>query len=93
MNEQLTKLQEKIKTLKGEKTVSSEGGVQGYNVAITMMTDLISCIFVGLAIGLFFQKFLGTSILLTAILTLLGGIAGLWNVVRFAMNQDKGNKK
>ena len=93
MNEQLTKLQEKIKNLKGEKATSRREEVQGYNIAITMMTDLISCIFVGLAIGLFFQKFFGTSILLTALLTLLGGIAGLWNVIRFALAQDKRNKK
>ena len=93
MNEQLTKLQEKIKGLKGEKTVSSQGGMQGYNIAITMITDLISCVFVGLAIGIFLQKFFATSVLLTAILTLLGGMAGLWNVIRFALNQEKGNKK
>ena len=93
MNEQLEKLQEKIKTLKGEKMTSSGGKMQGYNIAVTMMTDLVCCIFVGLGIGLFFQKFFGTPILLTAFLTLLGGIAGLWNVVRFAMAQDRGNKK
>lgn len=94
MNEQLTELQKKIEKLKEKKDSSFQNsGARGYGVAVTMMTELISCIFVGMAIGLFLQKILGTSVLLTAFLTLLGGIAGLWGVVRFALNQNKGNKK
>ena len=64
----------------------------GYSVAVAMMTDLISCILVGLALGLFFQKFFKTSVLLTAGLTFLGGIAGLYTVIRFAMVEEKKNK-
>ena len=93
MNEQLTELQEKINKIKGEKKAFSSTGVRGYNVAITMMTDLVSCILVGLAVGVLLQKFFETSVLLTAVLTLLGGIAGLWSVIRFAIAQEKGNKK
>ena len=94
MNEQLTELQEKINKIKGEKKeFYSNSGVRGYNVAITMMTDLVSCILVGLAVGVFLQKFFETPVLLTAVLTLLGGIAGLWSVIRFAIAQEKGNKK
>lgn len=61
----------------------------GYNTAVYILTDLLGCILVGLALGIFFQKVFDTSILLTAILTLLGGIAGLWTVIRYAMNLQR----
>ena len=62
----------------------------GYNTTVYMLTDLLGCIFVGLGIGVFSQKILGTSILLTAILTLLGGFAGLWTVIRYALRLQNG---
>lgn len=94
MNDTLPKLLEKIKCLKGEKkTPTPDTAVRGYNVAIVMMTDLLSCILVGLGIGLFLQKFFHTSVLLTGGLILLGGIAGLWSVIRFALAEEKRNDK
>ena len=90
MTLKLQELQEKIKQLKrGKKQSGPVSGTQGYSIAIVILTDLISCILVGLGIGLLFQKILHTSILLTAGLTLLGGIAGLYNAIRFAIEQDK----
>lgn len=65
----------------------------GYNTTVYILTDLLGCIFVGLGIGVFFQKVLGTSILLTAILTLLGGIAGLWTVTRYGMRLQTKQEK
>ena len=65
----------------------------GYNTTVYILTDLLGCIFVGLGIGVFFQKVLGTSILLTAVLTLLGGVAGLWTVTRYAMRLQKTQEK
>lgn len=56
---------------------------------IVVLTDLLSCFFVGLGIGLFLQKFLDTSALLTAFLALLGGVTGFYTVIRFLMNEDK----
>jgi len=88
MTLELQELQEKIKQLKrGRK--QSVSGTQGYGIAVVILTDLISCILVGLGIGLLFQKIFHTSVLLTAGLTLLGGIAGLYSVIRFAIKQDK----
>ena len=63
--------------------------VGGYSVALTILTDLLGCIFVGFAIGLFLQKLFHTSALLTAGLTLSGGIAGLYTVARYALKQEK----
>lgn len=60
-------------------------GIVGYNTTVYILTDLLGCILVGMALGVFFQKIFGTSIVLTAVLTLLGGVAGLWTVIRYAM--------
>ena len=88
MNKNLSDLQAKIQNLKSEKKKLSSP-VHGYSIAVAMMTDLISCILVGLGVGLFLQKVFHTSVLITAGLTLLGGIAGLYTVIRFAMSKDK----
>ena len=94
MNDLIASLQEKIKRLKTPKTSQqNNAGARGYNVAVTVITDLFSCILVGLGIGLFLQKVFHTSPLLTAFLVLLGGIAGLYSVIRFVINEDKRNTK
>ena len=90
MSQETTDLQTKIRDLKTKKQVAPKTPItKGYSIALSMMTDLVSCILVGLALGLFFQKFFHTPALLTAGLTLLGGIAGLYTTIRFAINQDK----
>ena len=94
MNPDISELQEKIRYLKSKKKAPKKAvGAQGYNLALAMMTDLLSCVLVGLGVGLFLQKVFHTSPLLTAGLTLLGGIAGLYSVIRFAINEDKRNSK
>ena len=70
--------------------ISSDAG--GYNVAMTIMTDLLGCIFIGFAIGLFFQKFFNTGVLLTAGLTFLGGVSGLYTTTRYAIRQERKSK-
>ena len=88
MSQKTTELQEKIRRLKKQKK-PSVSSAQGYNISLAMLTDLITYILVGLGMGLFFQKVFHTSSLLTAGLTLLGGIAGLYSTIRFAISQDK----
>ena len=93
MNPELTDLQEKIKHMKTPlKKKENSGLAKGYNISITMMTDLLGCILVGLAVGLLFQKVFHTSVLLTAGLTLLGGIAGFYTVIRFILAEEKKQK-
>ena len=91
MTQQVEELKKDIQNMKRkvqkEPTVSS--GVSGYNIAVTILTDLLGSIFIGCAIGLFLQKFFHTSVLLTAGLTLLGGIAGLYSTARYALQQEK----
>ena len=90
MSQETTNLQAKIRGLKTKNAPpTKQPSTKGYSIALSMMTDLVSCILVGLALGLFLQKFFHTPPLLTAGLTLLGGIAGLYTTIRFAINQDK----
>ena len=89
MTPNLTEIQEKIDGLKKEKTSKKAVWGNGYAVAMVILTDLLSCIFVGLGLGLLFHKIFHTSSLWIAAFTVLGGIAGLWTVSRFALNQGK----
>lgn len=64
----------------------------GYGTTINLLTDLFGCVLIGLALGLVARAYLGASVLWVAGLTILGGIAGLWTVVRYALAQDKKEK-
>ena len=61
----------------------------GYGTTINLLTDLFGCVLIGLGLGVLFQNLFNTSILLTAGLTIFGGIAGLWTVVRYALSLEK----
>ena len=94
MSDETQQLDTKIKTLKhkAEKPTEIGSGISGYNISITILTDLLGCIFIGCAVGLFLQKFAGTSPILTAGLTILGGVAGLYTTARYAIREDKKKK-
>ena len=94
MNEDIEQLNSEIKALKNkaDKPVQIGSGMNGYNISVTILTDLLGCIFIGCAVGLFLQKFLNTSPLLTAGLTILGGVAGLYTTIRYAIREDKKKK-
>lgn len=64
----------------------------GYGVTINLLTDLFGCVLIGLALGLLIRSYFGASVLWVAGLTVLGGIAGLWTVVRYALSRDKKEK-
>lgn len=94
MTQETDQLKSEIKAVKKRlikpEEISSDAG--GYNVAVTIMTDLFGCIFIGFTVGLFLQKFFNTDALLTAGLTFLGGIAGLYTTARYAIRQERKSK-
>jgi len=95
MTQETDQLKSEIQSLK-DKFLSPEAigqGVGGYNVAITILTDLLGCIFIGCALGFFCQFVFGTSALMTAGLTLLGGVAGLYTTARYAMRLERKQRK
>ncbi len=61
----------------------------GYGIVAEMLTDLIGCVIVGFALGIFCQRMLGAPVSLTAGLTFLGVVAGLWSVIRTGIRLSK----
>ncbi len=66
-----------------------------YQIAIDMLTNLIGCVLMGLALGVLFQNVFQTPVELTVCLTFFGGFVGLFQAVREALTagQEKKNKK
>ena len=91
MSEEIKQLDSEIQTLKRrvDKPARIGVGVNGYNISVTILTDLLGCIFIGCAVGLFLQKFFGAPPILTGGLTILGGVAGLYTTIRYAIKEDK----
>ena len=94
MTEETDALDQEIQALraKDKKSSGAAKDIHGYNVAITILTDLLGCIFIGCALGFLCRFLFGTSVLLTAGLTLLGGIAGLYTTARYAMRLERRDK-
>jgi len=94
MTHEIEQLSTEIETLKNKENmpVQVRSGVSGYNVSVTILTDLLGSIFIGCALGLFLQKVFNTSPLLTAGLTILGGVAGLYSSIRYALRLEKKDK-
>ena len=95
MTEEIRQLDDEIKALKKATQTPKKinTAIGGYNVAITIITNLLGSIFVGAALGILLQVLYHTSPLLTAGLTLLGGIAGLYNTARYGLNQERKQNK
>lgn len=95
MIEEIKQLDDEIKALKkaNRQPEKMNPVVGGYNVAITIMTNLLGCIFVGMVLGVLLQILFNTSVLFTAGLTLLGGIAGLYSTVRYGLSQERKQNK
>ena len=88
MTKQTEALAKKIaaqKKLQEPKKTSTN--LNGYQVAFEMITNLFGCILIGLSLGVLCQNLFNTSSLLTAGLTIFGGFAGLWSVIRSAMKR------
>ncbi|MBQ9089994.1 MAG: AtpZ/AtpI family protein [Alphaproteobacteria bacterium] len=66
----------------------------GYKTVIDILTNLIGCVLMGLALGVLFQNLFATPSYLTALLTVFGGFVGLVQVVRQAiLFENKGDKE
>lgn len=87
MTQETEQLKERIDQIKTEQNVENQVhlGKPGYNATLNILTDLFGCVLVGLGLGVFSQMLFDTSVLLTGALTILGGVAGLWTVVRYGL--------
>jgi len=70
---------------KADDDVRSAGAITGFQLSI----DFISAVIVGAAIGYFLDFLFDTRPILLAILTVLGGAAGVLNMYRSSKRQTK----
>ena len=64
----------------------------GYQVVTEVIVNLFGCILVGTSLGVISNNLLETGDKFTILLSVLGGIAGIWSVIKYAISLDKGNK-
>lgn len=95
MTQETDKLAEQIQEIKDERQTAQKPALErsGYSIAINILTDLFGCVLIGLGLGVLFQKMFNTSHLVTASFTILGGVAGLWTVIRYGIALDKQEDK
>ena len=69
-----------------EKTVHS-----GYRIISEVIVNLFGCVLVGTSLGVISNNLFSTGDKFTVFLALLGGIAGVWSVIKYAISLDKGH--
>ncbi|MBQ8250711.1 MAG: AtpZ/AtpI family protein [Alphaproteobacteria bacterium] len=92
MTKETKALAEKINTLKNKQVKKEEVSTKrpsGYQIVTEVVIDLLGCILMGASLGIIFQNMFDTSARLTVALTLLGGIAGIWSVIKYAISLEK----
>ncbi len=88
MTKRTDDLAKKIAAQKKQQEPRKTGSnLHGYQTIVEMITNLFGCILIGLSLGVLCQNLFNTSSLLTAGLTIFGGFAGLWSVIRYAMKR------
>ena len=97
MTKETTKLAEKINTLKNkyvQKDVAEDKKPTGYQIITEVIVNLLGCVLIGASLGVVFQNMFDTSVKLTVALTFLGGVAGIWSVIKYALSleQKEGSK-
>ena len=95
MTKETSILAEKINTLKNkhvEKDKVTARRPSGYQIVTEVIVDLLGCVLIGVSLGVVFQNIFGASEKLTVVLTILGGIAGIWSVIKYAISLEKDSK-
>ena len=62
----------------------------GYRIVTEVIVNLFGCVLVGTSLGVISNNLFSTSDKFTVFLALLGGIAGVWSVIKYAISLDKG---
>lgn len=97
MTKETEALSKKIQQAKGldlqEDSMTKTSSVSsGYQIITEVIVNLLGCILVGISLGVFSDNIFETGKQFTVMLTVLGGVAGIWSVVKYAMTLDKGLK-
>ena len=93
MTKETEKLATKIKQAKGaqiqKETIKKTKTPSGYQVITEVIVNLFGCILVGTSLGVISNNLFATGDKFTIMLALLGGIAGIWSVIKYAMSVEK----
>ena len=73
--------------------VSRKSTVTPYRIIVDVLIDLFGPLLIGISLGVFCRNMFDTSPSLTIGLGLLGAVAGLVSVVRYAIELDKKGMK
>ena len=92
MTKETDMLAEKIKKAKGiqvkEETKGKNPKSSGYQIMTEVIINLFGCILVGTSLGIISNNLFETGDKFTVLLSLLGGIAGVWSVIKYAISLD-----
>ena len=92
MTKETDMLAEKIRQAKGiqtqEETQDKKQKLTGYQIITEVIVNLFGCILVGASLGIISNNLFETGDKFTVLLSLLGGIAGVWSVIKYAMTID-----
>lgn len=93
MTKETKNLSLKIKKVKEKKENKKSNDVSakfsGYQIITEVVVDLLGCVLIGASLGIISQNLFGTTQKLTVALTMLGGIAGIYSVIKYAMSLSK----
>lgn len=93
MTKETDVLAEKIKQAKGIQTKEEKQNKNqkpsGYQIITEVVVNLFGCILVGTSLGIISNNLFETGDKFTILLSLLGGIAGVWSVIKYAMTMDR----
>ena len=93
MTKETDVLAEKIKQAKGiqpkEEKQNKNQKLSGYQIITEVVVNLFGCILVGTSLGIISNNLFETGDKFTILLSLLGGIAGVWSVIKYAMTMDR----
>lgn len=87
--ENLAKKINAVKKCASDAELVSDKRPSGYQIVTEVVVDLFGCVLIGASLGIVFQNLFETSEKLTVALTLLGGIAGIWSVIKYAISLQK----
>lgn len=83
------KIQQAKKTQENKNIVNEKKDPSGYQIITEVIVNLLGCILVGTSLGVISNNLFATGDKFTIMLALLGGVAGIWSVIKYAMSVEK----
>lgn len=92
LDKRLKAVRDRRRKSEGKGSSARGGASSGLGVGMRIATEIVACIGVGVAIGLFLDAQLGTKPWLMLLFMLLGTAAAFYNVIRVAKGLERRGK-